>query len=367
MDWLTKIIPGNAPDGGAILSVLGKQTFSFRQGQKAVPDENEQLPFHEADEFETQGNPQTDAVKYESDLVAFKPMTDVVIIGKACCPKGKKAYHLDVAARVGTASKTMRVFGDRKVYITGRGFAFSEPQAFEEMPLSYTRAYGGSDETSEEGMQYVYLKNPVGKGFIVRNTPAALQDLELPNIEDPSKLLAPNNLVLQKFDNWKGYPEPMSLGYTGRNFYPRYTLSGLPPDAHQENDIIRQQHIQGMPEIGIAPSSQPPPATPLLNYQFFNGASPGLQFPYLLGKEQISLVYMDPDYPQFNFFLPDIRPTAWLDVGEGPEKMQMVPHTIEIFKPTNQVSIVWRGSVYYGGPEEMKDFEAFEFGVKNPE
>ncbi|MFC1586467.1 DUF2169 domain-containing protein [Fibrobacterota bacterium] len=364
MNWLTKPIPGTAPDGAAILSVLGKKTYTIKNGGKAVPDEEEQLPFHESDEYYGEGNPQTDAVKYESDLVAFKPMTDIVVIGNACAPKGKKAYHLDVSCQVGDAKKTLRVFGNRRVYVTGTGIAFSDPEPFEELPTHYGLAYGGMDEQSEDDMQYAYLKNPVGKGFIVRKNPAALQDLPLPNLEDPAKLLTPGNLVLQKFENWKQYPEPAGLGYTGRNFYPRYTLSGLPPDAYQENEIIRQQHMQQMPEIGTTPSSQPPPSTPLMNYQFFNGASPGLQLPYLNGAEDISLVYMDPDHPQFSFQLPGDRPSAWLDAGEGPEEMQMVLHTVEVLKGSNQLAMVWRGSAYYGGPEAMEEFEAFEFGVE---
>jgi hypothetical protein len=365
MEWLSNIVPGNAPDGAAILSVLGKYTFTFSQGKQAVPDSNEQIPFYEFDQYYGNGNPQTAAIKHESDLVAFKPMKDMVVIGSACCPRGKRAYYLDVSVRVGAAVKTVRVFGNRRVQVTGMGFAFTDPEPFEQMPLDYSLAYGGTDTNSDPGITYVYLKNPIGKGFVVRNKPKALQDLELPNLEDPQKLLSMQNLVLHRFEKWKQSPEPAAMGYIGRNTYPRYTLSGLPPDAHQENEAARQLQMQQMPEIGSGASSQPPPSTPLLNAQFFNGAPPGLQFPYLAGNEQIALIYMDPDWPKFNFQLPDMRPTAWIDVGEGPEEMQMVLHTIEILKPTNQLTMVWRGSTYYEGPESMAEFEQFDFGVKS--
>jgi hypothetical protein len=268
---------------------------------------------------------------------------------------------------VGSAQKTLRVFGNRRVYVTGTGIAFTDPESFESMLLDYSLAYGGTDNGSDEDLQYIYPKNPVGKGFVVKKNPAILQDMVLPNLEDPAKLLAPGNIVLGRFDNWKHYPDPVSFGYTGKNFWPRYTLSGLPPDAHMENEMARQQHLSSMQEVGTGPESRPPPPAPVLNPQFFNGASSGLQFPFLRGDEPISLIYMDPDHPQFDFRLPGIRPTSWLDVGEGPERMDMVLHTVEILKETDQCTMVWRGSSYYGGPEDMEEYEAFEFGVEDEE
>ncbi|MDQ3002500.1 MAG: hypothetical protein M3Y08_14725 [Fibrobacterota bacterium] len=43
--------------------------------------------------------------------------------------------------------------------------------------------------------------------------------------------------------------------------------------------------------------------------------------------------------------------------------MEMVPHTVVVYKQTNQVTLTWRGCIPYGGPEEMKGFKMLEFGV----
>ncbi len=363
MDWLTRIAPGNAPDGSPILSVLAKRTFKFANGKAATVDE-EQLDFIEADEFWGQGNPASDALRLESDLVAYKPMTDVILIGKAHVPGGKKIGQLDVGVQVGQGRKIARVFGDRKAYVTGTGLAFTEPEPFSEMPLDFSRAYGGQDVKSDPGFAWSYLKNPVGRGFVVKNTPQAIQDLLLPNLEDPQRLLTPQTLAIGKYEKWSTGPEPIAFGCINKNSHPRFTLAGLPPEEWMKSEADRQRALHAAPEVGTPLARQPSQVPPMLNPLFFNGAAPGMRFPYLQGDESIKLAFMDPAHPQFAFNLPGSKPKAWMDVGEGPEEMAMVLHTVVIYKETNQVALTWRGCAYYGGTEAMKEFTTLEFGVK---
>ncbi len=363
MEWLSHFIPGNAPDGAPILSVLGKRTYILENGRTAR-DAEEQESILEADVFWGEGKPQTDPVKLESDLVAYKPMTDVILLAKAYAPAGRPQKQLDVGVQVGTSRKIARVFGNRKAYVTGSGIGFTDPEPFTEMPLDYSRAYGGKDAKSEAGFSYAYLKNNVGRGFIVKNNPKAVQDLALPNIEDPQRPLSPGNLIVGAFDKWKQQPDPVGFGYTNKNFHPRFTLAGLPPDHWAEAEADRQQAMRKAPEVGAKGSPIPPSKAPMLNPQFFNGASEGMAFPYLKGDETIKLAQMDKDFPQFSFALPGVRPRAWLDAGQGPEEMGMVLHTVVIDKETNRLTLVWRGCAYYGGLESMKGFTNLEFGVK---
>jgi hypothetical protein len=365
LNWLSAFVPGYAPNGRPILSVLGKRTYRIANGKTAWYDEDGQAPFLEKDEYWGKLGPQADAVKCESDLVAFKPMTDIIYIGSAHAPKGKKVVALNAGIQVGPHAKVLRVIGDRKVQVTGTGMSFGEPEAFAAMPLHYGRAYGGKDDQSDPGVAYAYPKNPVGRGFIVKDNPKALQALELPNLEDPKLLLTPANLVLQRFDRWPGYPEPAALGPTARHFHPRYTLAGLPPDERQKAEIDRQRAMRKMPEIGTSGSTQPPSPVPILNPQFYNGAGPGLCVPFLAGNEAVKLANLDPDFPRFAFTLPGERPSAWLDVGEGPEPMAMVLHTLTVEKETNRCHAVWRGCAYYRGPESMSDFTCLEYGVED--
>jgi hypothetical protein len=363
MEWLSHFIPGNAPDGSPILSVLGKRTYALENG-KPVREAEEQEPFAEADEYWAEGKPQSDPVKLESDLVAFKPMTDVVVLGKARAPGGRPLKQLDVGVQVGALRKILRVTGDRKAYVSLTGLGFSEPEPFAEMPLDYSRAYGGKDARSAEPTVYTYLKNPVGRGFIVKNEPKAIQDLALPNIEDPQKLITPQNLILGDYEKWKLYPEPAGFGYVNKNFHPRFTLAGLPYEHWVEAEADRKQALRKAPEVGTPGAPHAPPPAPLLNPQFFNGASKGLAFPYLRGDEAFKLGHLDKDAAQFAFALPGVRPRAWLDAGQGPEELGMVLHTVVVDMETKRLTMVWRACAYYGGLEAMKKFTNLEYGVK---
>ena len=196
-------------------------------------------------------------------------------------PAGGKSPRWTWACRWAPPARIVRVFGDRKVYVTGSGIAFTAPVPFDRMPLDYGLAYGGKDDKSEEGVPYVYPKNPVGKGFVVKNNLKALQDLILPNLEDPAKLLTPQNLVLQKFERWNEWPDPVGFGCTGKNFHPRYTLAGLPPDQQASVEMERQSALQKMPQIGTGAAGEPPPpiADPQPAILQRRLAGPGLPLP----------------------------------------------------------------------------------------
>lgn len=358
MTWATRLVPGFAPDGGHILSVVAKSTYSFAPNETAVEDPSAANDWVEVDQYWGTNNPAVDATKLESDLVAWKPRTDVVVIGEAFAPRGKKARFFDAGIRIGAFQKSVRVFGDRKVQLKTFGFEFSDPEPFESMPLHYGLAYGGRHKRADKGDELVYPRNPVGRGFVVQAAPEDLNGLVLPNLENPAKLLTAESLVLKSFDKWQDAPEPCALGYTSRHSHPRVTLAGLPPEQAIEAEIARLQ------TVAVSDGGGALPPTPVLNTEYFCGASKGLALPYLKGDETVMLGYMDPDTPVFQFQLPGARPVARIDVGMGWEWMDMVLQNVVIFKGTNQLEMVWRGSCRYDGPESMKDWESFEMSVE---
>jgi hypothetical protein len=362
MTWQTKFIPGYGPDHEPILSILCKRTYRLTHGQICQADEKEQLPFIETDEYYDGGGPMTQAIKHESDLIAFKPLTDIVLHAKAHAPRGKKAYYLDAVVQVGAFSKMIRVFGDRQVYIKGTGFGFTEPEPFKNIRLDYSRAYGGVDKLSFPETPLPYLRNPVGKGFIIKDKKTNLQHLPLPNLENPQHLLTPANLVAQKYERWPGQPLPMSFGYVSKSAHPRFLLCGFNKADYINAQAAYQGQLETMEEVG-ASGGQPPPSPPqLIHPEYFNGASPGLKLPYLAGNEKILLRYMDPDRPKFEFQLSGDKPRPWLDLGSGRAYLEPQLQTLEIFKETNQCTLLWRGSTHYAGPESLGKLEKLAFG-----
>lgn len=363
MEWLTRIAPGYGPDGAPLLSVLCKRTYVFANEKACEPDMGEQIPFHEADAFLDDGDPMADAPRQESDLVAYKPLTDVILHACAHAPKGTRVHYLDVGIMVGNYRKIARVFGDRKVIVNGTGFGFSEPLPFESIRLDYTKAYGGKDGKSVPGVEFPYLRNPIGKGFLLKGDAALLQGMVLPNIEDPLNLLTPAKLVVGKFENWPKQPEPAAFGYAPRNSHPRLSQAGLTKPDQVDAEADRQAGLETMQEVGAEGQPQPAAPMPLLNPEFFNGAPAGLKLPYLSGRETIKLRHLDAQYPAFQFQLNLSKPKLYLDVGEGRQMLPPVIQTLEIYKETNQLTVVWRGSAGYAGPDSFRKFKDFRFGV----
>lgn len=364
--WQSRLVPGSAPDGSPVLSVLGKQTYRFANGGIAELDEDEPFAFHEADSLYGTGNPATDAVRHESDLIAWKPLTDLVVHGKAHSPSGKTARYFDAGVQVGQRSMSLRVFGNRRVEVGVLSSRFTEPEPFVEMPLHAGFAFGGSDLLTDPEMRLSYPRNPAGKGFVVSPPKERLHGLELPNLENPARPLTPDQFQAKRYDRWRELPEPFHTGWTQKNSHPRLLLAGLPPDEAADAEAARQRHVEGMAEVGAGADSQPPDRLPILNPQYHNGAHPLLQFPYLPPGESIALQYMDPDHPRFEFRLPSDAPRAVIDLGRGAVEMDMVLHTIEIFKPTNRLTLVWRGSCRYAGISSLQSIESLYFDVFDP-
>ena len=89
-----------------------------------------------------------------------KSRGEVLVCGRASAA-GLPVPALEVRVRVGSIDKALAVVGDRQ----WRGDVAGSPAPFEELPITWERAFGGPKNTS----------NPVGR--------------PLPNIEDPRKLV----------------------------------------------------------------------------------------------------------------------------------------------------------------------------------
>ena len=76
-----------------------------------------------------------------------------------------------------------------------------------------------------------------------------------------------------------------------------------------------------------------------------NGASLGLQTPYLKGNEVCELINIHPKHARFRFQLPNERPSIWTDGRNGKLNLtNPVIHTVIIEPNLSRLSIVWRGA-----------------------
>lgn len=195
--------------GAELWLVAVRATFTVGpDGSVAVADAQEdvcEVPAYE-------GDPGQSSLRAESDLVRTKPGTDVLVRGQAYAPGGRPATSVDVRLTVGSASKRLRVVGDR-VWEGGswlRSVRPSAPEPFLHMPIRYERAWGGErpDGTRD-------ASNPVGVGILP--SPGA----PLPNVEYPEQPVASPG---------KG-GRAAGFGPIPAAWEPRLTLAGTYDDA----------------------------------------------------------------------------------------------------------------------------------------
>jgi hypothetical protein len=146
--------------------VAVKATFDIAtDGKLAIADE--QIPPVLAPVY--YGEPGLSSLRYDSDLLAMKPGTDIIVNAHSHAPGGKPATQVDVTLRIDKLNKTLRVNGPR-VYAFNMGFlTCTAAQPFTTQPIRYEWAYGGSDFSDPDPKNHrIDPRNPIGKSFTVR-------------------------------------------------------------------------------------------------------------------------------------------------------------------------------------------------------
>lgn len=115
---------------------------------------------------EYSGLPGQSSVRYDADMVAMKPATDVYLNAIAYAPVGEPCKRVDVSARIGQVNKALHVFGNRvwQRSLLG-GVTPSAPEPFATMRITYEGAFGGFDQTNPNPRRHrIDFRNPVGTG-----------------------------------------------------------------------------------------------------------------------------------------------------------------------------------------------------------
>jgi hypothetical protein len=261
------------------------------------------------------GRPGESSVRYESDLVPFKPGTDVVLIGHAYAPK-PMIRRIDVTVRVGSLERTCRVNGNRRWQKTFGFLGISEPEPLEKIPLVYERSFGGQDLSSPEVKDHEREnRNPVGCGLWARKSRLEPEEVALPNIEDPA------NPIKGRQDR----PRPAGFGFIGRHWQPRLAYAG----TYDQNWAEKRS-----------------PLLPLdFDERYFHGAHPDLVFNgHLQGGEPVEIIHASPQ-GSLRFTLPRMRPQVAL-ISTAMEWTYAEPRfdTLILEPDESRIIAVWRAS-----------------------
>lgn len=342
-----QIVPGQNDAGEHVFSVIVKRSYRLTS-RGGVERRETDHPLRLIDEYYDDGDPETSTVRHESEVAPYKPATDVVVIGKAYAPHGRPTEHMRVTVRVGDTRKVLAVTGDRtcRFRISGALPEFTDPEPFAEMEIRYERAYGGHDERSIPDIPFIYPRNGLGAGVVLRNVKESVDGLTLPNIEDPDDLLTPERLFIGEPERWHLQPLPQGLGWRQRSWYPRSALLGSYPPFLDAGTVTPEERMGLLLEDHVALAKQSR-LKPMVAW-FGNGASLGLMIPDLRGDEPVTLTGLAPDGP-IEFTLPGDAPRVALDIGLGVQEPAPRLHTVSIRADDREIDMIWRAAVTYEG------------------
>lgn len=259
-------------------------------------------PLVEADVYG--GEPGASSPLSASDFVPFKPLVDVLVCGALVLPA--EVEQADVTLEVGARiRKTVRVYGDR-FFMPGivGGLAVSRPRRFRYMPITWERAFGGTDPDDPRIFE---PRNPVGRG--VRRHARQLEGTLAPNFEDPQR---PSRAV--------------GFGPIAPHWHPRRKLAGTYDEAWQDTRF---------------------PLLPIdFDERFFNVAPEDQQLHGYLPGEEVRLTYMT-EIGRERFRLPsfDVR-VRFAEYPGLTTDARIVPDTIIIEPAERRVSLVGRVRYY---------------------
>lgn len=324
----TKMVAGYTmgmdPDGREYLVVVVKGTFDIPETGEEPKLSAEQLSLIEADTFT--GEPGFSAPIYESDYCLTKPKCDVIVNGSAYAPGGKPATKIKVGFLVGSLSKIIEVVGDRNWSRSG-GLP-DYPQPFTVMPITYDRAFGGTDESNSDKAK-AYDLNPVGVGYRPMMGRDELSLHPVPNTQEPGKNITSS----------RGKYKPMSFGPIGRSWPPRLGYAGTYDDQWLEN------------EFPFLPAD--------FDNRYFQFAPEDQQIPYPNGGEKIILMNLNAKgHTEFRLPSNHMPIQIYLKNCEV-HNLQAVIDTI-VFSPNEGVfNIVWRVSL----PLKQNMFEILQVRI----
>ncbi|TDR34784.1 hypothetical protein DFR29_1432 [Tahibacter aquaticus] len=123
---------------------------------------------------------------YPSEMIPFKPATDVLVVGTALSPEGRPLREWNAALCIKDQTKRLRLFGPREWRHSAMGgWRLSGPEACSGVALLYENAYGGTVGPAREHYAEgdYYPPNPFGSGYVGKQRPDTNAPLRAAQIE----------------------------------------------------------------------------------------------------------------------------------------------------------------------------------------
>lgn len=140
-----------------------------------------------------EGDEEHSALAYPSDIIPFKPGTDVVFLGTAKSAGGLPAERWAAGFALYKDGQGTPIL-EKVVQLTGprhwrhglvSGWKLSDIEAVGAVKLSYTLAYGGASSERREKENDIHWPNPFGRGYLGRDKPDEALSYAAPQILEP--------------------------------------------------------------------------------------------------------------------------------------------------------------------------------------
>jgi hypothetical protein len=289
-----------AQDGSWTLTVCVRGTFSLIHGREAaLADIQEPITIERHYE-----NDLHQGIYAPSDLVPYKPRTDVILVGSAFAADQGPVDALIARFAVGELDKSVGVIGDR-LWIEGPdGLEPSPPTPFRAMPLRNERAARTAD-------------NPWG--FDLTRPPVA-GALALPNLE--------------AIDDQPEEGRVIGFG-------------ALPPSASARRTLLTAEGWAWVSEGSAGP------VPPGFDFAFYNAAPRDQQMGLLRNRTAIILENMHREHSRLEVKLPSVRPKVFLVSRDAERAIEVAMRCDTLWIDTDRavMSLSWRGLIGLGAAE----------------
>ena len=295
----------SSADGGFTLTIVCKATFLLAPGESQL--HRTQDPPNERDAY-WDDDPRR-SLASASDVVPWKAMADVVVVGSAFAPGGRPARSIVARLIVGEIDKSIEAFCDRAFLQTGE---LLEGSRVTQVPLVYERAAGGPG-----------TDNPVG--LRADEDPDAYGMVALPNLQPPGTHVAYRGDFIAPI----GFG-PIAPSWSSRASRLGHGAAGFLPDRWHERVL--------------------PPG---LDPAFFNVAPHDQRLREIRSNERIVLENLHRDHERLVTSLPGMAPSGVIErAGGSRSPLSLRADTLTIDTVHGLCTLVWRGSVPLSHPRE---------------
>lgn len=296
--------------------LTAKLTYSIsREGELELDTQNPLPLLRESAETEL-GLIPSDSVARRDDVL------EVVVLG-AAYSGGEPSC--EIRLRVGTETRRIQVFGNRRWEGKGSDARISSPEPFERMPLTWSRAFGGRcelkiDEWSAldindamnaqgRGFDVDKMAEDVGKAFECSNGyPEYDYERLLPNLEDPECLI----------QDWSDAPLPVCWATV-----PKDIGFGVRPQIDQ-----------------VEQTGEPMSMKETLRHTMHQAHSTWV-IPRPAANQSIEMINLTSER-ELRFGLPQVQVFADYELGDRAGTRELMPHMLLLLPEERRLCLVFR-------------------------